>query len=373
MVCGWLSVTRRLFLLPCFPSFPPQISDLLWGESFFQLFFCLFVNCEDWFNTSAFTEKAFLFLFASFFHWWRSVHGLFLEIFVVVEQLPLFHCPSVLPCWEMCTLGQVAARCWGRIASGEGLVLQITITLSNGIYWVFPCTWSCKCREARQPKLLCVLMTVLILISDSAPPPCSIHEIWPNWIAKKLFKMLALVQLTALFLIQDVLGPFNISVPSAGDLGWLQKQWFPQCKWYPQRRRHGQTKQYPACSFLQGLKNFMLTFPFIVWLLSSWRGPILFLCWGNVWCFYTLARGKQTMGMVHHNLLGRQCLIKYQGRSTGPIRFIQKAVGNKVVGLGACLTQFKILCLQLPFKVIKIGLSRGIKRWWDLEILNKST
>lgn len=36
-------------------------------------------------------------------------------------------------------------------------------------------------------------MTVLILICDNAPPPSSIIELGPSWIAKKLLKMLALV------------------------------------------------------------------------------------------------------------------------------------------------------------------------------------
>lgn len=85
--------------------------------------------------------------------------------------------------------------------------------------------------------------------------------VWPFsrsicWTSRKALKILVLVQLTAPFLIQEILGPFSVFVPSTGDLNWLIKQWFPQCKWCPQRRSHGQTKQYPACSLLQRLENF---------------------------------------------------------------------------------------------------------------------
>lgn len=77
--------------------------------------------------------------------------------------------------------------------------------------------------EARQTKLL---KTVPFLISDSAPPLSSILGMWPSWIAQKLLKMLVLVQLTMPFLNSRNSCPFNILVPLAGDLNWLQKQGF---------------------------------------------------------------------------------------------------------------------------------------------------
>lgn len=64
------------------------------------------------------------------------------------------------------------------------------------------------------------------------------------------------------------------------------------------------------------------------------------------------------------SLMGKTNVIEsYQGSSTGRFIFIQKAVSNKVVGQGASLTQVKILYLQLPLKVFKIGVSRDTKIW----------
>lgn len=138
MVCGQLSVSRKL---PCFPFF---LFSNFWPALGREPFLA-FLNphphpppCEDWFNTSAFSGKGLIVLFAAF-----SIDGdlcVFLEIFVVGELLLLLHCPSALPCWDTCTLGQVAAHCWGQAASEEGIVLQIAMVLNNSICWGFSCT-----------------------------------------------------------------------------------------------------------------------------------------------------------------------------------------------------------------------------------------
>lgn len=112
-----------------------HVSDHLWGERLFQLFF--FFSSEDWFNTSDLFEK--VFLFATFFsHWWRSVHGLFLEMFAVGEQLLLFHYPSMFSWQEMCALGWVALCHWERVAGDRAKIkLQtaiIWITVSTGVF-----------------------------------------------------------------------------------------------------------------------------------------------------------------------------------------------------------------------------------------------
>lgn len=100
-------------------------------------FLLLFFSSEDWFNTSDLFEK--VFLFATFFsHWWRSVHGLFLEMFAVGEQLLLFHYPSMFSWQEMCALGWVALCHWERVAGDRAKIkLQtaiIWITVSTGVF-----------------------------------------------------------------------------------------------------------------------------------------------------------------------------------------------------------------------------------------------
>lgn len=77
--------------------------------------------------------------FCHFFsHWWRSVHGLFLEMFAVGEQLLLFHYPSMFSWQEMCALGWVALCHWERVAGDRAKIkLQtaiIWITVSTGVF-----------------------------------------------------------------------------------------------------------------------------------------------------------------------------------------------------------------------------------------------
>lgn len=83
-------------------------------------------------------RKCFLFFLLLFFPWWRSVHGLFLEMFAVGEQLLLFHYPSMFSWQEMCALGWVALCHWERVAGDRAKIkLQtaiIWITVSTGVF-----------------------------------------------------------------------------------------------------------------------------------------------------------------------------------------------------------------------------------------------
>lgn len=114
-----------------------HISDHLWGERLFQLF-VFFFPVRIGSTLLIYLRKCFLFFLLLFFPWWRSVHGLFLEMFAVGEQLLLFHYPSMFSWEEMCALGWVALCHWERVAGDRAKIkLQtaiIWITVSTGVF-----------------------------------------------------------------------------------------------------------------------------------------------------------------------------------------------------------------------------------------------
>lgn len=102
------------------------------------LFFFFFFPVRIGSTLLIYLRKCFLFFLLLFFPWWRSVHGLFLEMFAVGEQLLLFHYPSMFSWEEMCALGWVALCHWERVAGDRAKIkLQtaiIWITVSTGVF-----------------------------------------------------------------------------------------------------------------------------------------------------------------------------------------------------------------------------------------------